>query len=452
MPEFGLFSRTALLLYFAGMLLWVTLRLNHVEQTMRQWKEDVNNLNLNNHLKQDQLAQLDQESLEALRKLIINSLEKNYGIEEQAQLLIELSKEVVRLKRQQLLRSDDDEKDDENRKQAAQAKDKPICVNNPALHYEFKGDVVSECSPKIPSTPDTSNGWPKRAYILTLDAFSPGIKQRQAFLGRNNVRLNVFHAVDGRELYGRQYSHVYDEVEGQNVSYHRDPQTGLLTVKGQPGFLTAGERGYRDSMSKLFRNLIQRNYTGNVLVVDDDVLFRCDFADKLKEVLQSPRCGNHIQKHAVQGGVLLLGAAVWINGTYPDRGDFCAGWNLIEADLNWAKEATKATPRCFNANRKTFGSFAVIYHSAVFPVILKWLENTKTTLYPYDHVYPMLFRAGYIVRVAHPNVAIQDVRHPSQVDTERRHQDDMEKRAELHHWGDLSLFCDPADSLPLRQH
>ena len=64
--------------------------------------------------------------------------------------------------------------------------------------------------------------------------------------------------------------------------------------QGQPGFLTAGERGYRAGMRKLFSSLIAQNVTGNVVVLDDDVLLRCDFHQRLKELLEKSRCGNHV--------------------------------------------------------------------------------------------------------------------------------------------------------------
>jgi len=70
----------------------------------------------------------------------------------------------------------------------------------------------------------------------------------------------------------------------------------------------------------------------------------------------------------VQGGVLLLGASIWIDGTYPERGPYCGGWRLVQADISRAKRATGMYPLCFNVHTKTFGSFGVIYHRNVFEV------------------------------------------------------------------------------------
>ena len=49
---------------------------------------------------------------------------------------------------------------------------------------------------------------------------------------------------------------------------------------------------------------------------------------------------------------LQLGAAVWMNGTYPNLGDFSGGWFLIEEDMSMAKRNAGLHPHCFNANSK----------------------------------------------------------------------------------------------------
>ena len=294
-------------------------------------------------------------------------------------------------------------------------------------------------------------GWPTKAFVLTLDTDSQSTKDRQKYLGKNGIRVDAFEGVNGHQLWGSEYDYVYDEAVKQNVTYHRSPDTGALTLKDQPGFLTAGERGYRGSMRKLFGRLLLKKVTGNVLVMDDDALFDCDIWNKLKELLANQRCGSHVQSNAEQGGVLLLGSAIWINGTYPERGNYCAGWKLTDADLKWAKQNgndASNPPMCFNAHRKTFGTFAVIYHSSVFQRIFDWLvEGTNPK--PFDHIFPEISKAGHIVRVAHPPLAVQDVRHESQIDASRRQQHDMAFRAKMHRWGNLQNFCDPSTSAPI---
>ena len=66
-----------------------------------------------------------------------------------------------------------------------------------------------------------------------------------------------------------------------------------------------------------------------------------------------------------------------MNGTYPNVGDFGGGWNLINEDLSMAKRNTGVEPKCFNANSKTFGSFAgtVLSFISVFVAAFRGLIN-----------------------------------------------------------------------------
>ena len=310
--------------------------------------------------------------------------------------------------------------------------------------------MIEECAPQTLSKPDPK-GLPGKAYILTLDPVfaDDSVRSRQRFMGMNGFRVDPFLGVNGVKLYGTEYSFVFDPDTGQNLTYHKDPQTGDILFKDNPGFLTAGERGYRGTMRKLFAMLLSKNITGNVLVMDDDVLFHCKIFDRLKELLLEPRCGHHVASTSTDGGILLLGSAIWINGTYPDRGNYCGGWKLTDAELKRLKEAGKDPPMCFNMHRKTFGTFAVIYHSSVFQNIVDWLANAEAPL-PFDHIFPVLSKAGHIVRAAYPPLAIQDVRHASSIDSSRRAQNDMTYRAKIHRWGNVEEFCDPKTSASIQ--
>jgi len=417
-------------------------------------------------------AALGNRAIGEVQSLVEENLQSQFGFQEQAQLLLKVAAEVKALRKVQT--------DSSRRRASPQAPSaisggarvqiavgnrvepttpapivktipRPSCVNNPAIHYENTGQIIEECKPKPPATPDPQKGWPTKAYVLTLNMESQAMKDRQKYLGKNGIRVDSFEGVNGRDLWGSEYDYIYDEAVKQNVTYHRSPDTGALTLKDQPGFLTAGERGYRGTMRKLFGRLLLKKVTGNVLVMDDDALFDCDIWNKLKELLADQRCGSHVQSNAENGGVLLLGSAIWINGTYPERGNYCAGWKLTDADLKWAKQnggETANPPMCFNAHRKTFGTFAVIYHSSVFQRIFDWLvEGTNPK--PFDHIFPEISKAGHIVRVAYPPLAVQDVRHESQIDASRRAQHDMSWRAKMHRWGDLQKFCDPSTSKPI---
>jgi hypothetical protein len=94
---------------------------------------------------------------------------------------------------------------------------------------------------------------------------------------------------------------------------------------------------------------------------------------------------------------------------------------------------------CFNADRKTLGSFGVIYHRDTFSNIVSWTEAQQK---PFDHIFADLALQGFPVRAAYPNLVIQDVSHKSSVDPDRKAQEDVSKRAKLHRW-DLDSFCKP---------
>jgi len=324
----------------------------------------------------------------------------------------------------------------------------PVCVTNPAVHYEKTGEIARECPPKPLLDVDPSKGWPYRAYVITINKNAPGIKARQRYLGKQGLRLDIHNGVDGNKQYGREYDFIFDEAVSQNITYNRNPKTGALTLKGQPGFLTAGERGYRAGMRKLFSSLIAQNVTGNVVVLDDDVLLRCDFHQRLKELLEKSRCGNHVALTSAQPGVLMLGSSIWINGTFPARGAYTAGWNLTDYELKTLKDAGHDPPGCYNVHKKVFGSFAVMYHSALFQSIVDWLDD-KYNARPFDHIFPDLVGKGYIVRSAYPYLAVQDVRHTSNIDPSRQQQSNMQYRAKLHRWGALDVYCDPETELPI---
>ena len=93
-------------------------------------------------------------------------------------------------------------------------------------------------------------------------------------------------------------------------------------------------------------------------------------------------------------------------------------------------------------HRKVFGSFAVMYHSALFSAIIEWLDETSNTR-AFDHIFPDLVAQGYLVRAAFPFLVIPEVRHASKVDPSREHGADLAYRAKLHRYGELGEYCDP---------
>jgi hypothetical protein len=93
-----------------------------------------------------------------------------------------------------------------------------------------------------------------------------------------------------------------------------------------------------------------------------------------------------------------------------------------------------------------FQLLTFILHSHCHPRSTKHAQDSPL---PFDHIFPDLAKAGHIVRVAYPPLAIQDVRHTSAIDSSRRAQNDMEYRAKIHRWGEVGEFCDPLTVKPI---
>jgi hypothetical protein len=93
-------------------------------------------------------------------------------------------------------------------------------------------------------------------------------------------------------------------------------------------------------MKGLFQELLKQESVRSVMVLDDDVVFACNFRSTLREgrlcalgvsfalvlklfewtVMQQGRCGGVTARSSDLGGVMLLGSAIWIDGTYPSVG------------------------------------------------------------------------------------------------------------------------------------
>eukprot|EP00051_Salpingoeca_urceolata_P006279 m.83232 g.83232 ORF g.83232 m.83232 type:complete len:439 (-) comp14760_c0_seq2:111-1427(-) len=314
------------------------------------------------------------------------------------------------------------------------------CVVNPSNHWERTGQKRKECPSKHDISDEPTLGFPQRSFVLSLDSASSrkAFEDRRAYLDPQGIALERYMAVNGHQEFGHMYTKQFDAVNNVTITTYTD-HSGLKIRTGEPGFLTAGERGYRQSMKRLFQMLLKENSVKTVMVTDDDVVFSCHFATHLRSVLSQPRCGGHLSHQATRGGILLLGAAVWIDGTYPERGPYSAGWRLIKEDISTSKQATGKFPMCFNVNRKTFGSFAVLYHRDTFQTIIDWIDSSSL---PFDHIWPIFAKQGTPVRVSFPNIAIQNVMHESSIDASRNGQSDMLKRAKLHKWN-LKEYCEP---------
>ena len=164
--------------------------------------------------------------------------------------------------------------------------------------------------------------------------------------------------------------------------------------------LTPGERGLRDTMKNFFEMVLHNDYK-EVLVFDDDAIPHRNFSTLFNEL--PDRCR--------QADVLLLGATV------------CH----VSRD-KWPSGA------CFDADIRTYGSFALLVRKKAFIPILEWLKTGEQA--PFDVVYAYLQKQGLYVRVAYPPfLAIPDVSHSSLVNSYRIiDQYTVQQRAAMHDW------------------
>ena len=299
----------------------------------------------------------------------------------------------------------------------------PRCVVNPAVYQEQFGQMPPECPPSPSNvTRHVELAYPRHAFLLSLPSKLDAYHQRRDFLDSFGIKLERWPAVNGSATWSASDYSKRVRADGQEEDVWLDRARNVTVARGSEGFLTLGERGYLESMRRLFRHALARPEIHNMLVLDEDVVFDCSLRERLEAVLRSARCGSVVASDVTRGGVLLLGVAIWVAGSSTDL----RGWALTLADL-----AQTAAPMCFNAHAKTFGSFATIYHRSSFSPIYTWI---KTARRPFDHVFRHLASLQMPVRVAYPFVAIQDVQHDSTVDNRGVRQSDMLERARIHRW------------------
>eukprot|EP00041_Stephanoeca_diplocostata_P035439 m.1249312 g.1249312 ORF g.1249312 m.1249312 type:complete len:443 (+) comp24701_c0_seq36:443-1771(+) len=329
--------------------------------------------------------------------------------------------------------------------------DVPVCVNNPIFHYSHTGVWVPECQTIVAE--QHHKAWPTRSFILNLDGHEPRFDERRSFLEKHGINLERFPAVDGRIKFADDYKQVveYDTKTGEkHVQMHwvkKGPEGSVVLKPGDRGYLTMGERGYLASMRAVLKMAYADESCTSIMVIDDDAVFSCNFGSDLTKLLSEPRCGACASDNISSPAVMLLGVATWTEGTYPQLSPWTGGKNILDEDRRMYSESFGMTTHCTNHNDLGFGSFGVIYHRTAIPVILKWLEHDVK---PFDHVFGTLAGQGVFVRVANPYITIQDVRHTSNIDPNRKNQEDLVTRAKIHDW-DLKSFCAPDGTRILKE-
>lgn len=277
------------------------------------------------------------------------------------------------------------------------------CVNNPSVQLtETKGHMyLPECAPEYSVQ---TGQFPKEAYVLSLSNHKARFEKVANNLQRVGIRAIRFPATRG--------------------------------LKGTKN-LKPGECGYIDTMKRILSGAIQQNKL-SILVFDDDAVLHCDFKNQLEKQLLDWRCGGYMLKQR-GGGVLHLGSSIWIDGNYPKfHPMYYGGWNQVYADMENATRQWQTPPKCYNANNRTFGSFAAWYHRDVFKPLLSLLEKGYDK--PFDHYFYYLAQLGHIVRTVHPPLAMPDFTLGSTIDPAVRGSVLFEARIKAQKW-DISKFC-----------
>ena len=168
--------------------------------------------------------------------------------------------------------------------------------------------------------------------------------------------------------------------------------------------LTNGESGYMSSMLAVIQDALISSHR-TVMIFDDDALLVRDFDRKVKQLLRTDSCSCFLEPNSgCPAGVLMLGGTVIGNQAIFDA---------------WATEIEEQQRGCVNYIRGTWGSFANVYNTQLFPDILDWIASEGKEL-PYDALYSFLTLRGHVVRVAYPFMSMALMNETSSVQSESK--------------------------------
>lgn len=175
-------------------------------------------------------------------------------------------------------------------------------------------------------------------------------------------------------------------------------------------FLMPSEVHYIDNMYRLFE---KSQSLQTVASFDNDIRFHKDMALLWKGYAPV------ISKTLSEGGVILLGSAIWSANMFRKM-------SLGE----------KHDFKCHPVNKFVFGSFAVLWSREARRVAMELLRiPLNQNPYPFDHIFTMIQALGYPVCFLHPPLVVHGSTS-STTDKSRR----MVDRFEVHRWGKRDDF------------
>eukprot|EP00056_Hartaetosiga_gracilis_P010107 m.148335 g.148335 ORF g.148335 m.148335 type:complete len:723 (-) comp13255_c0_seq1:287-2455(-) len=274
----------------------------------------------------------------------------------------------------------------------------PLCVYNPSQQYVRTGFYMRECLRERPVHPKKIS----HAYVVYLPHRKDSAERARDIV----LQLTNF---------------------GFDADYHEGVD-GMHDFESHPGgSLTLAEIGLREAYRNLFYRIIhspEAKNDGLYLIFEDDITFSPHFRSRLDTLLQDPYCGAFLSSNS--GGVLLLGATIWSNGSFPRINEWPGGWNLVNHNLK-----RNGYPRCYNFNIGVYGSYAQVLDLRAIKLFLTWLNSQKYANRPIDHAFNYIAERGLPVQVAFPYLAVP------RGDTSNMHdynKGNVEQRKKLHQW------------------
>eukprot|EP00038_Savillea_parva_P008045 m.174290 g.174290 ORF g.174290 m.174290 type:complete len:699 (+) comp13814_c0_seq1:184-2280(+) len=248
------------------------------------------------------------------------------------------------------------------------------CVNNPRRQTEVSGFHLPECS-AVAREEETEVL--SEAFVLTRDTPESAARFRDIMAVLNGAGVRAIQV----PVAGWLGSDPAPQEPAAQASQQDQEQSQQALFK---------------VMRSLFRNTTLAG-TRRVMILQEDVMFSCNFKSQLRQLLNSDRCSSHLYTQR-RGGILLLGAheatPEGLATVETDRSDAFAAHGNIQAAL------------CYNVYSGYSGLFAGIYHSATFNDILKWMASASKSPPPFHNVFTHLADAGYVVRSAFPNLVL----------------------------------------------
>lgn len=191
------------------------------------------------------------------------------------------------------------------------------------------------------------NSFFDKIYVISL-VYEP-LKREflSSYLGKYNIEFEFFDAIDGMLDYN--LNKLYKQYLKLEINDPRSPK--LDKEYRKKSLISVGALGLLESYKKIFENSIKNNYK-YIMVMEEDVLLSKDINQSFKKFIYK----------IPEFDLLFFGASQYI-------------WDYVkieELDIKKydGKRYSSETLSFYNANKYTYGSFAVGYNCSILPKIV----------------------------------------------------------------------------------